>query len=772
MEKRFPHMGNQGFPGVGNVDVYAYSNTFDYRRWQPDVKLKLCNVPWCSTYDNVPGFESAEERDAWFDGIDGRAVELASETHLLPDGSVKLPLPFDVLSMYNYIAVEFPAPTSADEPLAYEGLPHRLRWYFFVTDVRSIAGSTTEAVLQRDDWTTFFHDCSISYMMLERGHYPVATTSADDYLANPIAGNGLLLAPDVSFGDARNVASAGRVVWNDGPIWACIATYADAAGDWGTWQGADVPSATALTPALAMASAQGVPGAAVVALPAEGLAGFLGAVEQRAPQFKQTVLGMFLAPEKLLELGASFEFCGCALRSVGSRQTAFPLVELDKQAFGFPERYASLAKLYTYPYSHIEIASESGVLATVRVEDTDGRIDARAALSLAWPAVSLDCVLTGINGRAASVSFRTLEERTFAFGGDWYRTVASWDVPTFAVSLDGGTAYDVSSEYSRAQRGAAAETAYANALRGSAVTTDNTALQIAANVAMTETSNTASSTDTYYGNQLNQALQAWNAGYSRNCQALDADAETQQSAVSIGAGAIGAATSAVTNALSGNIAGAVASAISGVSSGVSTAASTAISINLASSKVEAGVSNSQAQVTSTNTNNTQRTAIQTDCVTANMVTQNQASSAMAANAVGAANASAAALRSLEYGGIANARRQGRLGAPAVYGSASPGTAATRPMMLSANVVTQPRGCIAAAGDAFLRYGYALGQQVDASKINLMKHFTFWKASDVWCVGANGVPEDAQEMVKSIFINGTTVWRDPDEIGRVSIYDNI
>lgn len=506
--KTFPHMGNSGFPGTQNVNVYSYENNFDYTRWQPNVKLKLCNVPWCSSYENVPGFETDDERDAWFASVDGCTVELASETHLLPDGSIKLPLPFNVLSMYNYIAVEFPPPTSADDPIAYQKQPSRLKWFFFITDIRSIAGSTTKAVLQQDDWTTFYNDCKISYLMLERGHYPVAQVDASQYLANPLENNRFVSAPDVNYGTARNVASADTIVWNAGQMWACIATNANAQGSWGTFANGDVPSgATAKTPASPMPTIQGVPSASVFAVPASELSELLANIEAAVPQFKQAVRGVFFVSEKLLNLGTSFTFCNVTCRVVSATQKNFELLKLNESAFGFESRYAKLAKLYTSPYSHIEITNENGIVANVRVEDTTGTIDAMASLNLAWPSISLDCVLTGINGDAASVTFQTIDERRFVFGGDWYKTVSRWSVPVFAVTLDGATAYDVASEYSRTQQGSAASTAYSNALRSSAVTTNNTALQIAANVAMTETSNAAAAKDTTYSNALNQALQ-------------------------------------------------------------------------------------------------------------------------------------------------------------------------------------------------------------------------------------------------------------------------
>lgn len=772
--KSFPNMGNPTFPG-DNVNVYAYENVFDYTRWQPDVRLKICNVGWCSTYENVPGFESDNERDAWFDSVPGREIVLAVETHLLPDGRVKVPVPFDVASTYNYIEVIFPTPTSADAPLAYEQPPRRGRWFFFIVDVRALAGSTTELVLQRDEWTTFYNSCTVSYLMLERGHYPVAKTSVADYLGNPAGKSSLLLAPDVSTSNPRRVATERATVFNDPDgIRACIAcnTHVNG-GAWGAFEFANVPGGSPDVPALPVYATQGTPSPFVFTIDAANLPTFLNNVDASIPQFKQSVLGIFFINRKYLaESSETFTFCGVACRVASGQQTSCELLpELTPSMFGYPDEYKGFAKLYTSPYAHVELADSRGTLATVRIEDTTGRFDMQASLSLAFPSIKLDGILTGVNGANGSVRFSNITPRTFSYGGRWYDTVMSWDVPTFAVILDSGTAAAVASYYSRKQAASSAETAYNNVLASTAAASSNTAIQVAANETMTNTSNAASTQDTALANALSQGLQAWDAGYSRATQQMDATAETQKAAVGTAGTAVGAATSAVTNALSGNVAGAVASVISGVTSGITTAANTAISINLAADKVEAGIGNTQAHVTATNNNNTSRNANQVDASTSNMETQNAASTAQTANNVGAANANAARSRSNAYNAISNNLAQGGMAAPATYGAAAPGMGAVEPLAVFAHVVTQAPGDIAQAGDAFARYGYALNQQVDASTLNLMKHFTFWKANEVWCVGSDGVPESAQETIKAAFIMGTTVWKNPDEIGKVSIHDN-
>ena len=56
-------------------------------------------------------------------------------------------------------------------------------------------------------------------------------------------------------------------------------------------------------------------------------------------------------------------------------------------------------------------------------------------------------------------------------------------------------------------------------------------------------------------------------------------------------------------------------------------------------------------------------------------------------------------------------------------------------------------------------------------MQVMKHFTYWKCTEVWCSGSGNALEDAQNAVKDILIRGVTVWDTPEDIGRVSIYDN-
>ena len=121
--------------------------------------------------------------------------------------------------------------------------------------------------------------------------------------------------------------------------------------------------------------------------------------------------------------------------------------------------------------------------------------------------------------------------------------------------------------------------------------------------------------------------------------------------------------------------------------------------------------------------------------------------------------------------ITNSIKQAALGAPAIYGSTANGEfATTRPMGLFVNVVTESDYAIQRAGDEFLRYGYYLDKQWPFDGNWLVgKFFSFWKLRDYW--SSNQIPDRFSDQLRFLLFGGVTVWRRPEEIGKVSIYDN-
>ena len=768
---KYPHMSS------------AYENNFNYEKWRDNVTyIDLLNVNWDVDYTNVPGFESDSERSQWFDAQRSKTLELQTNVREWQT-SLKVPLPLDEAQGFNYARVRFSA-----APMEGFGTEKRSELFFFVTNVTATpAPSTTELAIALDAWTTYIGQVEINYMMLERGHYGVAHTSAEKFLSAPLENSGLLLAPDVQGGSAIKTAHNSEVLFNGVGVKFVIATTRNPLGDSGsaaagTWS---IPTGNP--------TAQGAPSVYYLATDGASTESLLNALDANDPAFKQTVIGTFYVSADLLVLMDYVEFWGVPCNLVSAAQTELPVLHLDKRMFGYPEDYAGLAKLYTGAYARVVLSDGQGGNVEIMPEETTGKIDLQATLNLAAPTLSIAGVLTGVGGGKKSLQFANVSAQSFSFGGRWYEKLMSWNVPTYTLMQSAYATEDATGFYGRDQALKAAQTVYdnaeASAAAGKANVNDanaasiaNTATQVAANVANVQRSITAANQDYGAQNSLNTALQAWNAGYSRASTAIEVEGQQQAAGVSVGGTVASTITGVATSLASGNIGGAVGSVVNGVVSGCTTAANTAISVNMSESKTEAAIANSANVVSATNQNNADRTSVSNDAQTDLTAIANDASTAITANSAATSNGNAA--RSYNTA-VVNANRSkaitergvqaewnaAKLKAPNRFGADAQGLGKVRPLGLFANVITMNDADVARVGDQMLRYGYSASQNVRVSSLNVMPKFSYWQASDLWLVSHAGVSEAQQEIIKGIFKQGTTVWRNPDDIGQVSIYDN-
>lgn len=464
MANRFHKLKNNesDFPLIGNVDVYKYDNDFDYSRYNaPQMDLQICTVPWdvgeahvgqrtISGIGNVVWFGSKEKRDAWFDAIpDDQCYRFTTKfKELHREQVIDVEIPYDIAAKFNYLVVHYNLFANDESPVKWEKEDGLRDWFWFIREVEFIAPNTTRLHLLDDAFQTWMYDVNISGMMLERGHAPMFKIRAGDFLQNPVENNEHLLTEDVNFGDATQVKHIDALALNSGDMWACIATTANPQTDWGSkaannWH----------TPASPSYTQNGVPSVFVFACEVNQLNTLLANINSTTPQFKQTVQGVFFAAKNLVSTNQQFSFCNVTCYTLSSNRTTLDLCELDKSLFGYDSRYSDIAKLYTSPYAHIEVTDENGNVDVIKIEDTTGSLDVSVALSLAFPYVSIDTHLLGAGGNAtASVTYRNINAHTFNISGQWYETLKSWKIPTFAVVLDAATEYDYSTHFDRAQR--------------------------------------------------------------------------------------------------------------------------------------------------------------------------------------------------------------------------------------------------------------------------------------------------------------------------------
>lgn len=801
----FPHMTDPAFPNIENVDVYKYRNEFDYSRYDTaQMRVQLCTVPWdmgeahvgnrtISGIGNVVWFETETKRDEWFAAIsDDKCFRFTTKyRELHRDNEIYVPVPFDVASLYNYLVVEYEPFAGAGDFVEYETGNGLMKWFWFIREVEFISPNTTKLHLLNDAWQTFMYRLNVSGMILERGHAPMFEVSADDYLANPLRNSAGLLAPDVNYGDApRIVAHNAAHVFNES-AYAVIATTANPTRDWGSKSGNDW-----VTPASAYNNIDGTPGVRMFAVAVGDLSGFLANMESAAPQFAQTVKGVFFAPQELLTLGDSYTFCGTTCYPVSTSRKTLDFITLDKSQFGYPSAYADIAKLYTSPYAHIEITDENGDMNVVNVEDTTGTLRINAALSLAWPAVQVQAHLLGAGSAGtSSLTFANITSRSFTVGGKWYETLKTWNVPIFGIIQSGEKRNDYATHFDRAQQVtaynntydssvASADTAQTNAGNSAGTITDNAALQVTANTASTAAGAAESALSSLTNAMLNTALTGHANSYTQASTNNSIALTEAQAAASQASNGVGTAVSAGLNAAMGNIPGAVAAVANGVTSAATLAVTTEAGINYTSAQAAASIANNNANATSTNTaqanlNQQSLTSANSRRDAANALTTGAAANNAATMITNAANtnatdrANATRERNTASSAVTNSINQAALDAPSEYGNiANTGNATTKPIAMIANIVTQTQGAIRQAGDEFLRYGYMYDRQWPfTGNWNIGKHFTYWKLRDFWVSGLN-IPDMYVDKLRFFLYGGVTVWGKPEDIGHVTIYENM
>ena len=891
---KFGRLHDTRFPNLDNVDVYAYKNEFDYTRWVAGTKIKLCNVLWNADYSDVARFATNIERDRWFDELnDYYTIELDSDRAYVPEQAIKIPVPYDVAARFNYMVVTIPVLPGSNPPINYENQETGIRrWYFFVNSIDYRAANSTACRLSLDVWTQYQNDVDIKYLMLERGHAPVAASDVDEFLSNPIDNNNYILAPDITPSDSQIVRSTNYIPFGNGTKYVCFAstcsidelrsmgtvvhndqeytfgtiTYSDINTRYGyqlqvngfkAGTGDNYSALNAYVHTFGRTQDYIPNGSYMYAIPAASAQAFVRKVMDDCPVFFRTVLACFMVDADMLTLGASVSFHGYTLREcVGTNSTVD--IKLTKEMFDFPDEYKHLAKLYTFPYSEIEITDNVGESITIRVENT-GSITAHKDAMLAYPFLDARIWFDGINGVGSQqytwIDMNGKANKKQMPNSDWSKACFDLDIPCYAIYMDGETAWQLDnfnsglrgnakralSAYHGAVRSAntaranavdSNDTMYANTDRDATTLTTNTNntancnrsnadLTIAANTTNTNNSNATSSELTTTNNNAAELKTTGANVASTVTSNIDQIVSAAVSKNSVGSAAYGNIVGATMAGVglgfaAGGPAGAALGAALGALGTLEGAkigthyADDSAALLLDGSQASVGVVRSQnnytvgvsaaAALASTNAENTLRTntnATNNNAFSGQTDNTNATSRTNAANNAATMRANSDATRDT---GNANAGYTREISVMNAKENLEAGHYAAQYALYDAKmrapvqvtpengnylsyyagnngvqfkIKTMSNGDIRQIGDTFMRYGYALNQIWDIEKSGLcpMPHFCYWKAGDIWVDDRKSSNNLVQETMINIFMRGVTVWNNPDEIGKVSIYDN-
>lgn len=830
MSKRFPNLNkNQSdFPNADNVNVFKYDNQLDYSRFDTtQMHVTLCCVPWdmgevhvgqsvILGVGNVVDFGSAAARDEWIAAIpDSECYRFDTDIRRLHrDEYMDVDLPFDIAAHYNYIAIYYDLVPDADYPLVHERDGGIRSWFWFIREVEQLAPNTTRLHILNDAWQTFIYDFDVTQMILERGHAPMMAMPTDTYLQNPIGNCTNLLAEDENFGDLPNVAAhTDSFVFNTGNMYAVVVMTANGInGVWGS-----KANDNWVVPAKHFYQ-QGVPSYCAFAVAASSLNDMLTAMDATYPQAMQCISAIAFVSEDIITLGTAHNDFGVTVYEISAGYKRQTVTTLSKSQWGYPSAYQNVAKLYTYPYSILELTDQDGNVSEIRVEDTDGKIELDFCMSLAWPWLNISGQICN-TGRATrqSVTFRNITTRNMPIGGNWHKLLMKWDIPTFGVVQQASTHNDYATHFDRAQQShaglnsynneiasatasqadqnASAATAQANVNANAANIVANAALQ----VALSNATNSANQTK-IRASESNANMQA--SGSTAAASVLTNNSTNNSIDLQYATGTTAVASSAINGAISGGMAlaatgpGAAAGAIAGAAVGaISAGLNAQAGINYTSAQASAQndqLSNSLAVAQAATTGEADaasacensKTSAGNSFTTAsnanNAATMNNnaardynTATANAARDYNAASANATRNLDTVNTGISNSVKQAALDSPFEYGTFANGdNSTTRPMGIFANVVTQNPHAIKRAGDEFLRYGYRYDAQWDFDgHWALPNHkFTYWKLRDFWVSGIN-IPDMYADKLRFFLYGGVTVWSKPEYIGNTSIYQN-
>lgn len=515
MTKKFRYIPDTEYPDVENVDVFGYPvGSFDFRQWGAETKINLLRVCWDSDYSNVVKFASDEERDAYIDNQTTETHKLESEQWLLADGTIRLPIPFDVALKSNYIAVDYPTP-----PVEYADENRINRILYFVKNVKKIAPSTTEFTLEIDYWTTFINSTEIAYMLLQRGHAPMqAAATPAKFLSNPIDNAWALTTPDVNYENSgERVKIAGQYIFNDGEMYCVFITSADAdSADWGTFK-----TDSMRIPGIIVDTRTGAYNFDMIAIPVSDLGPFMLDVATQAPYWRDAVQCMLYISSKMLVFDSTFSFLGHTVSKVRGNSIKTNLTDLSIDTFNYADQYKKITKLYTSPYAYIDVSDESGNRSQIRIEElgAGGQIGLQAALNLMIPGACINAHLLNVGeSQTAIAGFAQSAGLSTTIGGRWSETLRTWSIPQYALIDDQQNRQIWERYWQNKQAEVAYNNSYDSAIASNATTYNNT---IASNA--TANSNALLSADTSYlisAAQAQAAMQDNTTNNSTNVQSV------------------------------------------------------------------------------------------------------------------------------------------------------------------------------------------------------------------------------------------------------------
>lgn len=710
-----------------------------YASWVPNSRFRLVSVPWDSGYRNVVEFASRQAQHDYFANLSGLQVTKASmQRYGMP---VRVDVPFNQASLYNYLVVE--------QPYAFDSAK---TYYYFVTDCVQVNAHVTQLNVYLDVWQTYLFDRTWGQAYVERGHIGVANENQDDnhfrtYLDIP---EGLDCGADYRAVRSWNQHLMARErhddeMYPDMTRWSLLIISTTSLV---------VDPGTVENPRLVCASGSnisGIPnGVEVYCMEHIDQLDMFWEDIQEYSWAAQGIIGMWLLPLDIVKrVRYSFRKLfgrpdGVDLIQVDELQRSRPIIRANSvttmDSLYIPARYRHLKKFLIYPYCAIELSVTNGSHVILKPQYfKTGDVVANLYEWYGVPSPRMWVIPQDYNGE------------------EWFDiTVGLDDLPrllavsnqaqTWLASNANSLRYQQqSAEWSQNKTMMGVNNAYAQANESAALSQRQTGRANALSSNLTALSNATRSNE----NLMNVSRMQNDLGWADANAALglgNGIANTVATSSGVGSAALG-----VYNQASG--------AISGYAE--------------RHSKYDLAVNQANAS-----------TALANDSATTSQSLQAAAASASTDDAANVSRRFADQNRALgqavaqgDYAntiaGI-NARVQdAQLIPPSAIGTlgGEASLIAGDSLMVQIRLRRINDAAMRNIGEVWLRYGYYVQRYMQLpAQLRCMTHFAYWKCQDVELV-RGAMPEEFRLTLKGILEKGVTVWSDPTIIATCDKSDN-
>lgn len=699
--------------------VTSAGHGFSYASWPAGTTVKLANVLWGSDYKDIVEFDSKADFISYINGLSSTtSITIPNMTYAKPFQPLKIPIPFNVASKYNYLLVHNPP---------FHGNSSDVGEYYayFITSMDMVNPGTTQLTVQLDVWQTYGHDVEFGQAYLERGHLPMHPGYVRDWrdLINLTVPEGLDTGSDYAV--MRNDRVPMRATDKPGShsLSVIVVSTVDLIRSGGTTENPRLVSASG-------SQIGSIPNGADVYFFETGndFNSMLDALADQ-PWITQGIISAMLVPA--LSMG---DVTGTTVSRGGTdfkRMTGYnarrvyEVYESWYEAIerAIPSYHRDLKKFFTYPYTFIELTMYNGAPLVIKPE----RIRAESL------SVHLMQHLTPPSPRAQLIPH--------AYNAN--NEVLGKPDPNNSLSWDVGDSLDFATGVHNMPQTSIVNNSYLNYMASNARSieyqhrsADWSQNRVMAG-AMTQAAQATGAIDTAADVNARQRRLASDSTSVQNT------ADLTQSGVSAVGGVLG-------GGFSRGAAGLVGGAMSGATGMINT------SIGNANRTMQTNMSNSASFDVVSRQN--QQTALVRDT---NYRLAEVVSKGDYENEIAGINAR------VQDAQMIQPTISGQLGGEGFMIQLDQG------YTFRVKIKTVDRNVMNMLATFWRRYGYAVNRMITLShqngrkKLRCMSVFSYWKLKEMYLTSSR-CPESFRATIRGIFEKGVTIWNNPSHIGNVPI----